>query len=125
MTGGLGASGVARPDQARVVRSAPIKDAILRLADGTRTAAEIAAEIGVTQQNVRARLHQLGIAHFLRPAARWSMMAARFPADVVLRDLRLGPDVEAWVRGQMEGGACVQDVLRDIITDTCHEETGL
>lgn len=124
MTGGLGASGVARPDQARVVRSAPIKDAILRLADGSRTAAEIAAEIGVTQQNVRARLHQLGIAHFLRPAGG-EIVAACFPADVVLRDLRLGPDVEAWVHRQMEGGALVQDVLRGIITDTCHEETGL
>lgn len=105
-------------------RPAPIRDAIVRLADGTRSAREVAEAVGVTPQNVRARLCQMGISHLLRPV-RGTTVSARLPADVVLRDLCLSPEVAAWLVGQMADGLLIQDVLRGIVTDAFLEDMGL
>ena len=105
-------------------RKAPVRDAILRLADGTRTAAQIGAILGISQNNVRVRAHELGIAHMLRHVCG-GPVSARLPPALVVRDLGLPPEVSLWLIAQTASGATIQDVLRGIVTDAYHEETGL
>jgi hypothetical protein len=100
----------------RVSRGAPVRDAILRLADGSRTAAQIGAALGRSQNCIRAHAHKLGIAHMLRPASGVPIVA-RLPPEVVLRDLRLPHDVSLWLIAQMRGGVLIQGVLSRIVTD--------
>ncbi|NEX45199.1 hypothetical protein [Pseudotabrizicola algicola] len=108
----------------RAPRCAPRRDALLRLVDGRRTAAEIAQALGVSQKNVRALAHHAGVAHLLRPACG-APIAARLPADLVLRDLALPREIAVWLIDQTKEGAALQDVLRGIVIDAFQEETGL
>lgn len=111
-------------NRGRVPREAPRRDAVLRLINGRRTAAEIAEALGITQKNVRTVAHCVGLSHLLRPASG-APIAAALPPDIVLRDLALPPEVAAWLFAQTENGAALQDVLRGIVTDAYQEETGL
>lgn len=108
----------------RVPRPAPVKEAILRLADGTRTATEIAAKIGKSRKNVCSMAHQIGVAHMLRPASG-APIPAKIPEDVLIRDLSLPPEVARWLGDQATGGVALQDLIRAILIDAHHEETGL
>jgi hypothetical protein len=111
-------------NRGRVPRSAPRRDAVLRLVDGRRTAADIADALGISQKNVRSVAHYAGVAHLLRSASGVPI-AAPLPTDLVLRDLALTPEVAAWLISQTQDGAALQDVLRGILTDAYQEETGL
>lgn len=113
---------VIHPD--RVPRPAPKRDAVLRLLDGRRTARQIGDELGMTQKQVRALVYACGLPHLLHPASG-TPIAASLPPDLVLRDLRLPPDVARWLIAQTENGALIQDVIRGALTDAYQEETGL
>lgn len=111
-------------NKGRVPRAAPRRDAILRLLDGRHTARQIGDTLGITDNNVRAVVKNLGLTDHLRPATG-APIAAPFPVDVVLRDLGLPAEVARWLLDQTKDGASLQDVIRGAIVDAFQEETGL
>ena len=120
----IGQERAPRVDVGRLMRKAPKRDAILGLMNGHRTARQIAEALDISPKNVRTVAHNLGVTHLLYPASGVPI-AARLPAELVLRDLSLTPEIAVWLIEQTQNGALLQDVIRAILNDAYQEEVGL
>jgi hypothetical protein len=111
-----------RPPAAFGPREGTMSARVLRFVDGRRSAKEVASLAGVDPRHVYTIAERAGIAGAVR---RVRPAAAPLVARVVLRDLRLSPEVTAWIAAQAVGGVTVQDVIRAILVDAFQDEVGL
>ena len=105
---------------------------ILALADGTMTAAEIAAALGVTQNSVRGAVRNnrgYGGSHSLKPVYTGAAAYTRYDGGdfkcgggMIEMFSGLAPDVQDWLVDQIPDGGTLVEVLRAIVVDAFAEE---
>lgn len=119
----------APPEPHRVPRPAPRRDAILALIDGSHSARDIAEILCrdpdharvITPKYVRSVAHAAGLAGMLRPASG-TPLRAPLPPAVILRDLRLPPDVARRLLARAVDQGGLSAVLRALVIAEFQEE---
>lgn len=107
---------------------------ILALADGTMTATEIAATLGVTQDAVRKVISR-AVAHgdnygFKKiydgssAYTKYSRGDWRCGGGMIELVNSLEPDVQDWLVAQITNGSTMADIIRAIVVDAYNEERG-